>query len=86
MIWDAAYDEPWCLISDRADLTGRELGVRASPGYRVNFSKCISGLPGFLHSCQVSTGSDKTLRPYLIPRPTFQQEKPPAITVITGGS
>jgi hypothetical protein len=28
VIWDAAYDEPWCLISDRADLTGREYGCR----------------------------------------------------------
>ncbi len=28
VIWDAAYDEPWCLISDRADLTGGEYGCR----------------------------------------------------------
>ena len=28
VIWDAAYDAPWCLISDRADLTGREYGCR----------------------------------------------------------
>lgn len=28
VIWEAAYDEPWCLISDRADLTGREYGCR----------------------------------------------------------
>lgn len=28
VIWDAAYQEPWCLISDRADLTGREYGCR----------------------------------------------------------
>jgi hypothetical protein len=28
VIWNAAYDEPWCLISDRADLTGHEYGCR----------------------------------------------------------
>lgn len=28
VIWDAAYDEPWCLISDRANLTGHEYGCR----------------------------------------------------------
>jgi hypothetical protein len=28
VIWDAAYDEPWCLISNRAELTGREYGCR----------------------------------------------------------
>ena len=28
VIWPAAYDEPWCLISDRADLTGYEYGCR----------------------------------------------------------
>lgn len=28
VIWDAAAEEPWCLISDRADLTGREYGCR----------------------------------------------------------
>ncbi len=28
VLWDASYDEPWCLISDRADLTGHEYGCR----------------------------------------------------------
>jgi hypothetical protein len=28
VIWEAAYEEPWCLMSDRSDLTGREYGCR----------------------------------------------------------
>lgn len=28
VIWDGTYDEPWSLISDRPDLTGREYGCR----------------------------------------------------------
>jgi hypothetical protein len=28
VIWEAPYDEPWCLISNRADLTGREYARR----------------------------------------------------------
>jgi hypothetical protein len=28
LIWQAAYDEPWCLVSDLTDLTGREYGKR----------------------------------------------------------
>lgn len=28
VLWDAPHDQPWCLISDRSDLTGREYRCR----------------------------------------------------------